>query len=662
MARIMFDWDVRAATPLPTTPIKKIDGWTIEPWTARMVNASFLWAATDDKQALAQAQKWLLGLCQCRAAPDNSYTYGEYALALATAYDVLHDELPPEEREVVRKHLGEVCQGLYESAIGRARGWWRQIYLHHDYWIPTCGLGVGALALKGEDERWRTWYGLAKEELTLALSLLGDDGAWHEGVGPWCYALASMLPFVEAARNVAGDDFYRFAWFKNTALWRLHCRLPDGSYVFYGDSYRNGRYGQMGSASSHLLRLLAARFRDGHAQWLADEDEAFDFAGFEKARATYKPGTPPPATASLRALYSAGWSLIWYDPTVKPIPPDGLPTHKVFDNLGYVVARSGWETDAALLTFRAGPVAGKRGCRAARRLGRTFAQRMTDSAEHAHMDQNVITYYARGTYWVNSPGYGARSSARHTTLAINGREQVKSSLTEPLLLRREFNEDYVYLLGDASTAYPDGVWLERFYRHLVWLKPDVLVICDDVRTREPATFEWRMHPDAKLPFPELDKGGWHLKASDDASASTFVTEFLSPQELTFIRPSEKLDCLVARTDVPSAHTLFLVVLGQRKALAEVAPLDVKGGAGVLLKSGSSRLAVIFSLEPLCRAREMQLDYVVPAPGADRHLIVGLPAVTYVTVERARGKDAVLKVSIKPGKDIQTSLEGTLLLD
>jgi len=673
----MFRWDVESAPALPQTP-KTIDGWSIESWTARMLNASFLWAATGDKAVLTQARKWLLGLCRCRAAADNSYSYGFYALALATAYDVLHDALSPAERKTVREHLAAVCQGLYESGTGRARGWWRRIYLHHDHWIPTAGLGVGALALKDEDPRWRRWYALARRELTLALSLLGEDGAWHEGVAGWCYGMALMLPFVEASRHVAGDDLYRFAWLRNTAQWRLHCRLPDGGHVFYGDSYRDGRYHGLGSTPSHLLRLLAARFRDGHAQWLAEQEEGLDLARLERARAERKADTPP-RTSRLTAFYSVGWSLIWSDPAVKSVPPDDLPRHAVSDNLGYVVARTAWGRDAALLSFRAGPVAGRLGRDAALRLGSSFVQRMDDSAEHAHMDQNVITYFANGTYWLSPPGYGARHSARHTTLVINGRQQVKDSRLGPRLLRREFSGDCVYLLGDASTAYPTEVELTRFHRHLVWLKPDVVLICDDVRADKPVTVEWRLHPYRKLPPPRVDGNRIVLSASGGSSARTFVAEFLSPEKLTLIGstkepiPEElrqrksrqrvlRTAYSVARTDVPAKRHLFLTVLGPGNDATKAVPLEVQGGVGVLVKRDGRRRAVIFFLEPVGSARDVRLAYTVPGPDVKPHLVVGLPAAVGLDVTETSVKNGSVTVAIAPGKNTQTSFEGTLNLD
>ena len=51
VARTMFEWDAKSQPALPQSP-KGLDDWTIEPWTARLTNACFLWAATGDEAVL----------------------------------------------------------------------------------------------------------------------------------------------------------------------------------------------------------------------------------------------------------------------------------------------------------------------------------------------------------------------------------------------------------------------------------------------------------------------------------------------------------------------------------------------------------------------------------------------------------------------------------
>jgi hypothetical protein len=50
-------------------------------------------------------------------------------------------------------------------------------------------------------------------------------------------------------------------------------------------------------------------------------------------------------------------------------------------------------------------------------------------------------------------------------------------------------------IGDATEAYPADLGLERFQRHLLFLKPDVLIVADDIRLKEPKKLELRFPPE-----------------------------------------------------------------------------------------------------------------------------------------------------------------------
>jgi len=113
------------------------------------------------------------------------------------------------------------------------------------------------------------------------------------------------------------------------ARFRLYASLPDfKDNVDFGDSCRWDF-----SGPGNTLRALASIFRDGHAQWLAEQ--------IENARG-----------ASAKILWS---EIIFYDSSVPMLPPDALPKTAYFDNIGIVISRSGWSSDAIWTFFKAGP-------------------------------------------------------------------------------------------------------------------------------------------------------------------------------------------------------------------------------------------------------------------------------------------------------------------
>ena len=56
--------------------------------------------------------------------------------------------------------------------------------------------------------------------------------------------------------------------------------------------------------------------------------------------------------------------------------------------------------------------------------------------------------------------------------------------------------------GEAAAAY--GGTLQRFTRHLIFVKPDLIIVNDQLAAPAPAAFEWHLH--APLAFARGDSG------------------------------------------------------------------------------------------------------------------------------------------------------------
>ena len=64
------------------------------------------------------------------------------------------------------------------------------------------------------------------------------------------------------------------------------------------------------------------------------------------------------------------------------------------------------------------------------------------------------------------------------------------------ILKAESHPEFDYVVGDAGTIY--GPPLTRFHRHLVFVKPDLIVILDDLEAETPARFDWLLHTELHL--------------------------------------------------------------------------------------------------------------------------------------------------------------------
>jgi hypothetical protein len=307
--------------------------------------------------------------------------------------------------------------------------------------------------------------------------VLGPDGASHEGVGYWEYGVEYMLKFMDLARTNLDTDLYGGPWWRNTAQYAQYLTLPRGAWasgnciVDLADCPREHWYGP-----DYLLRGLARRFQDGHAQWLAQQIDDANVAA---------PAAP--------------WlNLVWFDAGLSPKPPDDLPTLRHFDDMGIVSARTDWSGKESLVVFKCGPF-----------IGHEAMDKFTydPGGGHVHPDANHFVLFGGGQWLVRDDGYHPKWTEQHNTLLVNGRGQIGEGAewfrgdealaqkARPKVLRAVSTPGIDQITGDATEAYPKDLGLRRFVRHLVFVKPDVLLVADDILLDKPRSLELRFHPE-----------------------------------------------------------------------------------------------------------------------------------------------------------------------
>ncbi|WP_073059112.1 DUF4962 domain-containing protein [Fodinibius roseus] len=470
---------------------------------AFLTNASLAFCLSRKEQHFEIARNWALAMCEYPSGAIRNYGMGIYVAGLARAFDWLYHDFSAEDRDTVKTAVADIVTQMYHNAQPEAenRSWWSNRYIHHDFWIPVGGCGEAALALTGEIKEADKYAAYAKANFDLALTWIGNDGAWHEGAADWCYALAPLLWFYGAWKTVTGEDLHNKPWVRNTANYRLYHWLPNNHYVNLNDSFRSGRYSTSGSASCHLLRRLASIYRDGHAQWLADNDEEFDFKPSPKGvyeapyeDLSYKPGYneyPHPKSQTM------AWNMLWYDPSVESIPPQ-MPKTCHFENMGTVMMRTGWGEDAAVVSFACAPLA-----------GHVVKERIDEGEQihwgnfaHDHADYNSFTLFANGQYFIIPAGYARRASHFQNTVDVNGADFE----TDPSLnihIEEFINENnFSYAVGDATEAFFPQLGVKRYKRHILLFENKWLLIFDDLQLNERGSqnkvwnrFNWTVHSD-----------------------------------------------------------------------------------------------------------------------------------------------------------------------
>ena len=170
---------------------------------------------------------------------------------------------------------------------------------------------------------------------------------------------------------------------------------------------------------------------------------------------------------------------IWYNNSIAETPPDSLPVSKLFRGVGWAFMRTGWNLTDSMVSFRSGPVL----------------------PGHNRPEQNSFTLDAYGERLIIEPGmpaggysdpayasyFGATLS--QNTILVNGDPHSQSEKTIdgnvgslPAGAVTEFLSTDLYdeVIGNATAAYQGK--LAAFNRHIVYLKPDHVVILDQLES------------------------------------------------------------------------------------------------------------------------------------------------------------------------------------
>jgi len=437
---------------------------------------------TGQTRYLEAAQRWALASCsypEWGVGSRNSLDLaaGHQLFGLALVYDWCYHDLDPSIRDRIRSTLVSHGARMFQTAA-KERLWWHNLYMQNHLYVNISGLGAAGLALFDEVDDAQLWIGFAVRKLGTTMDILGPDGASHEGVGYWEYGAEHMLKLMYLARDLLNTDFYKTPWWKNTARYSLYMTLPHASWSRYNsavdlaDSPRHHWYGP-----DHILRHLAATYSDGYAQWLADR---IDTVNVESSNAQWL-------------------NLIWYDPSVAIRPPQTLPTLRHFADMGIVSARSGWTGDESLVVFKCGPF-----------IGHKAIMQLTHDpgGGHSHPDAGHFILFANGEWLIRDDGTGPKWTNRHNTLLIDGTGQLGegadsfkakeylSTRARPRIVAAVSEPQYDHIAGDATQAYPRSLGLKRFVRHLIFIKPDMLLVLDDVLCESQREMELRFHPES----------------------------------------------------------------------------------------------------------------------------------------------------------------------
>ena len=467
-----------------------------------IAEVAFVYKVEGDKKYLDAAKKYMDAAVSYETwgyannKPNVDLAAGHLLYGLGWGYDLLYHDLSEQERARYRDKLimqARLLADYYKPKRGRSFA-----YSQNHVFIPIAGLGVAAYALYGETPEAADWAKLARAIYDRVLATYSQDGYYYEGFEYWIFSTPWLVHYLDAQAHAAGEDLYDRPGFRQMHKYVAHSMLPGGQYVFdfgdifegpltragKGEDYKRTHPGGRFHTNYNLLYRLAGRFQSGEVQGVADW-----LKGFRQVNA------------------EDFWSLVWYDPNLKPAPTEQQETWHYFPDHEVFYWRSDWTRGATAFAFKSGPPEGHH---TAPLLREFHDWRLSDG--HAHPDANSFIIFARAQYLTGDTGYaGVPMTEHHNTLLVNGRGQAKEGLGHDAFddvsyerLDRiriadvQVEKNRVVVRGDATSAYEPELSVKKFVREFEYAPGKGFTVRDEVQTAKPAILTSLLHADDRF--------------------------------------------------------------------------------------------------------------------------------------------------------------------
>jgi hypothetical protein len=471
-------------TPEPTVRANAYDPKTSKFWWSnrvQTVNAlqeaeilSFAWLLTSEKKYGERARDFTMRLAAWDPdGPTNFELNCEAAKPmlhrLARAYDWAWPMFTPEQRAKIRAVMLRRAEDAWKSGeVRQGVGHLNQPYDSHGNrtWHK---LGEYAIATFGESPEAERFLDYAVTKFFAAYPVWSDDdGGWHEGLSYFAGYMSKVTWWLDVARVALGIDGFKKPFFAHFGDYLLYSVPPGTPELGLGDlSYRPP------SAGWSFMDFFVRRTGNPFWAWWLDAWKI-------------PPYSDEPVLAFL-------WSEA---PPVTPKAPTSLPTSKVFRGTGVAVLNTTL-LDAAEnveLRFKASP------------MGRW---------SHGHEPHNSFTLDAYGVaLLVNNVYrdlYGTpfhkdwvwTSRAQNALLVDGFGQKPHSADLGGRIVKWDFQDGMEYLVGDAAASYEGR--LKKALRHVVFVKPDLIVLADEVEAPKPSTYQWMLHGQGPFEVREADQ-------------------------------------------------------------------------------------------------------------------------------------------------------------
>ncbi|MDO6488990.1 DUF4962 domain-containing protein [Colwellia sp. 6_MG-2023] len=607
-------------------------------------NLSLAYLLTEQDHYLQEAKRWIFTAVNYDVwgygflvDVDLSASWLLYGLGLS--YDWIKDYLTEEERSQFLNKL--ILQGnkIFDYGQENLGHCWSTNYWQNHNWINYSGLLTTAYAIRSEHQGAQVWIDEIKDNFEKVFEYLPEDGSNYEGTGYWRYAINFFLSAADYIREDGGPNYFNAGFLKNSFDYRIYQSAPNWEENINFADVHDRR-------SSHSVAAyykIASEYNNEQSQWLGEMVRT-KFLFREAYQSKIFPGILPEAFLEL----------IWFNPEIEEKSPEALPLTKYFPDLGLVVMRSSWDTDATHLSFKSSPAGGHKQWELSWKLDKENDWK-TRSLTHYHVDFNHFILIHNGASLAIDEGYNRTSKAEvHNLITVDGTGCVgekiwdEGDLSDPKLFDlnckgihnvwrdvpeeaiakiEAFSNDngYTYVVGESSKMYYPEMELTRNARHIINSECGYFIFLDELESQLEHTFTWRMHSEkyanqvSQNQFEIINgTGALNVFTVFPEVRATKVDETLVEEIMTPQRPDDirriSLKTLLIENPEKSKNSYFLNVLQPKDAIQgdasdNISVTSIKGEhcIGVEITSKDHIETFIFSNENKIAYQDIQAE-------------------------------------------------------
>ncbi len=480
------------------TPPRHDESPNYPPWTAmtqeqrddaitvRLKTLSAAYLITGERKYADRAKRIAMNLANWDVWSDPSYTGGRIKACLDTGhitkcvglfYDWCYDTLTEAERAKLRDAI--VKKGIEPSLA----------YVGHyppetnGYAVITAGVACAAVALRPDTPDAGEYLEQAIELTKVSFDMCGEDGGLFEGPMYGTYLMDNFAHVLDAITAAEIDsDLFDHPFLATMPFYTISNMTPDGRDMpCYGD-------GSPVRGFPETMSILAVR-GSTDAAWYLDQI-----------------GAIRPRTIHEFLRFDAE--------LLNPVQPAWNPS-RPFVDIGYAILRDGYAPHRPFLAMKSGP--------------------FDTNIGHNHYDHNAIVISHMGEWIITDRGYrdrsgGARTkfsqgSIGHATMVMDiddgymydekhpspGHDQVHK--TGGLITKYFSCEVLDYAQGQAASAYntDDLTVLSSFTRDIIYLKPHVFVMVDQIESPTPRSYNVLLQAGTQSVCRQVDGNAWTIE-------------------------------------------------------------------------------------------------------------------------------------------------------